>query len=185
MLEEKIVEHCSPTLASLKTGNLFTFNFSDKKYLEDMKGLNRKELAMKDLYMVVLKRTETSALVYFFRYSRLEKDLNRRGVPELLKKCGYESTDIPYALSKLRERVKEAPEFPHEIGLFLGYPIGDVYGFIKNKGKNSKCTGCWKVYCDQCEAEKKFRQFEKCSEIYKKLFQNGRPLNKLAVARKI
>ena len=40
--------------------------------------------------------------------------------------------------------------FPHEIGLFLGYPFEDVMGFIENKGENYLCSGCWKVYsCEQ------------------------------------
>jgi hypothetical protein len=37
-------------------------------------------------------------------------------------------------------------EFPHEIGLFLGYPPGDVKSFIENDGKNYACRTHWKVY---------------------------------------
>jgi hypothetical protein len=37
-------------------------------------------------------------------------------------------------------------EFPHEIGLFLGYPPEDVKSFIENDGKNYACRTHWKVY---------------------------------------
>jgi hypothetical protein len=37
-------------------------------------------------------------------------------------------------------------EFPHEIGLFLGYPPEDVAAFIANDGKNYACRTHWKVY---------------------------------------
>ena len=69
-----------------------------------------------------------------------------------IKKYGYESTDPAYALERLRSRLAQREDFPHEIGLFLGYPLGDVIGFIKNAGQNCKCVGCWKVYCNECEA---------------------------------
>ena len=41
--------------------------------------------------------------------------------------------------------------FPHEIGVFLGYPLDDVKGFIKNEGKKYLMIGYWKVYSDLAE----------------------------------
>ena len=73
-------------------------------------------------------------------------------------------------------------KFPHEIGLFLGYPLGDVIGFIENAGKNSKCAGCWKVYCNECETMKLFEKFKKCTRIYTKLWRQGTSVEKLTVA---
>ena len=46
-------------------------------------------------------------------------------------------------------------KFPHEIGIFLGYPLADVAGFIRNKGRNCKCIGTWKVYGDAFEKDSK------------------------------
>lgn len=37
-------------------------------------------------------------------------------------------------------------DFPHEMGILLGYPVEDVEGFIINNGKNELYTGYWKVY---------------------------------------
>lgn len=70
-------------------------------------------------------------------------------------------------------------DFPHEIGVFLGYPLKDVVGFIQNKGKNCKCCGCWKVYSDECEARKKFARYEKCKTIYMSMFQRGKSVLQL------
>ena len=36
--------------------------------------------------------------------------------------------------------------FPHEIGVFLGYPPEDVKAFIKQNGKGAVLCGYWKVY---------------------------------------
>ena len=41
----------------------------------------------------------------------------------------------------------------------LGYPAEDVQGFIENETKECKCVGCWKVYGDVEQAQKKFEQY--------------------------
>lgn len=107
---------------------------------------------------------------------------NIPGVAELLKKCGYESTDADYALRHLRGRLENNEDFPHEIGLFLGYPLGDVIGFVKNEGRNSLCCGCWKVYCNECEALQTFQKFKKCTEVYTHLWNQGKSVLQLTVA---
>ena len=70
---------------------------------------------------------------------------------------------------------------PHEVGLFLGYPLADVVGFIENEGKNCKCAGCWKVYGNEAAARRRFAQFKACRYIYAYQFQNGRTLSQLTV----
>ena len=49
-------------------------------------------------------------------------------------------------------------DFPHEVGLFLGYPPGDVEGFRLNHGRNFKLCGLWKVYCDMEQATARFQR---------------------------
>ena len=89
-------------------------------------------------------------------------------VRQILKKLGY----INYNLDSLLEvfqmkyiRYMEGrEEFPHEMGLFLGYPIEDVIGYLKNDGKNSLFTGYWKVYDNMQEKIKLFQKFEQAKE---------------------
>ena len=86
------------------------------------------------------------------------------------------------ALDWLRQRLAAGQGFPHEIGLFLGYPVGDVAGFIRNRGKNCRCVGCWKVYCNECEARRTFARLKKCTQVYTRLWQQGRTVPQLTVA---
>ena len=125
---------------------------------------------------------ENTALVYVCRKAKLQEDLQKRGVAQFLSGYGYERNDVDYALERLASRLDEGEDFPHEIGIFLSYPLGDVIGFIENAGKNSKCTGCWKVYCNECEAIKLFARFRKCKDIYQKLWNQGRTVRQLTVA---
>ena len=182
VLEKYIIDLCSPTLASLKTASLINCYFINEKQLEkDMAELNLL-LNGKGIKIQTLRKSKKSVLIYVYRIDMLAKDLMKPGVKEVLTYYGYDSTEPEKAIEKLKMRLSETTEFPHEIGLFLGYPVGDVVGFIKNKGKNFKCCGCWKVYCDQCEAERRFELFNKCTRIYMKQWKAGKSVLKLTVA---
>ena len=76
----------------------------------------------------------------------------------------------------------ESGEFPHEVGLFLGYPPEDVKGFIDHRANGFKCAGLWKVYGDEKKARSLFEKYRKCTEIYCALWQSGLKLEQLAVA---
>ncbi len=181
MLEKYLIEHCSPTLASLKTANLVNVPFdSDKSLASSVERINA-ELQGTGVCLLVLKACSGYALVYAVRKSKLAIDLQKSGVGEFLRQYGYGSLDVDSCIDRLKSRLMYTENFPHEIGIFLGYPLDDVKGFIDNAGQNSKCTGCWKVYCNECEAIKTFAKFNKCKEIYTKLWLGGRSITKLTV----
>lgn len=116
------------------------------------------------------------------RLSQLKRDLACPGAEELLRSCGYEHENTEDILRQLRRRVCTCESFPHEIGLFLGYPLTDVLGFIQDGGKNSKCTGYWQVYGDEQDAQRRFKSYRKCSEVYIRLWNLGRSVQQLTVA---
>ena len=122
------------------------------------------------------------ALIYVYRKQKLEKDLADAGVEKLLRWHGYKGENLSDYLEHLKERITESESFPHEVGVFLGYPLHDVIGFIEHKGKNYKCYGLWKVYDNEKETVKLFHKFKKCTEIYQKVFETGRTITQMTVA---
>ena len=96
--------------------------------------------------------------------------------------CEYMSESEKELVERLKERIRQLEDFPHEIGLFLSYPIEDVLGFIENRGKNYILNGYWKVYGNEEEARKSFFKYRKCTDIYHKLFMGGTPIEKLVRA---
>jgi hypothetical protein len=54
-------------------------------------------------------------------------------------------------------------DFPHEIGIFLNYPLEDVKGFITSPNSGVKCVGYWKVYEDEEAKKKTFELYDKCT----------------------
>lgn len=182
MLEHQLIMHCSPTLAGIKTANLFNYTFTliDDLMLQ-VNALNKK-LSSKGIHIEVLRIQDSRALILTYRPKNMTVDLSKDGVSDFLKRYGYTFTSAEYALQKLKKRLSRQCDFPHEIGLFLGYPLEDVIGFIKNKGKNCKCTGCWKVYGNKHRTLKLFEQYKKCTDIYSKLFADGYSIMQLIVA---
>ena len=115
LIEKCLVEHCSATLASMKSANLFNMTFADDTDVEDQIEFWNQCMKEKGIRLYILQRQEKRVLVYVYRKKQLEVSLNRPGVAKFLKKYGYESTEIKYALSRLKSRIGENNEFPHEI----------------------------------------------------------------------
>lgn len=180
-LENYIVEHCAPTLASLKTGTLFCVDTAETAELLRQIALWDTGLGDRGVSTTLLRQRGLRALVYMYRRSQLERDLAEKGTAEFLRGLGYASTEPEPALEHLKERLGASEAFPHEIGVFLGYPLCDVLGYITNRGRNSKLTGCWQVYGDAAEAARQFARFRKCRYLYARLWSEGKTVRQLTV----
>ena len=182
MLDTYLIQYSAPTLASLKTASLFSYKFTSPQALKGEVSTWNEKLAPKGVNIRILRQGESRALIYVYRRAKLQADLNREENLRLLQDFGYKNGDINYALARLRQRLKKTEDFPHEIGLFLGYPLCDVVGFIKNKGKDFKCSGCWKVYGDPEETQALFSQYRRCRDCYLAMYQQGKTILQLTVA---
>ncbi len=182
MSEEVIVKYCSPTLAGIKTGSLFCCSYDNKSELFDFLRELNYNLGCKGIRFLPMRLKNKKALIYVFRPLRLISELKNKEAEKLLSERGYHTDNCNLCLNRLRKRLGEGEEFPHEIGLFLGYPVEDVKGFIENKAACAKCVGCWKVYGDEENARKQFERFKKCTSVYQRQYEIGRPLNRLTVA---
>ncbi|HPZ00256.1 MAG TPA: DUF3793 family protein [Clostridiales bacterium] len=182
MSEELLVQHCSPTLAGMKTGSLFSLQFDDDTELRNCIRCWNHLLGKKGLRVLPLRTRHHRALIYVYRPSKLSADLQQTEACKLLEERGYSTENPSCCLAQLRRHLEKDADFPHEIGLFLGYPPEDVDGFIRNQAEGCKCVGCWKVYGNEAEAEKTFAKFKKCTAVYCAQFQKGKSIERLTVA---
>ncbi|XVG96358.1 DUF3793 family protein [Eubacteriales bacterium KG127] len=184
MSEYQIVKHCAPTLAGLKAGNLIRVSYTSLTQLNNqVKHLNSK-INPKGIYITKLFASDKDAWLYTFRPGNLNTIMKDQIALNFLSSFGYDTSSIGTLLNSLRLRLSKYDEkdnFPHEIGIFLGYPVNDVISFYNNKGKNYLLSGPWKVYHDVCSAKCIFEKHRKCTEIYCERYQAGIKLEKLAV----
>ncbi len=175
--------YCAPTLAGLKTGGLFRVQRCACMIDVNVQAsFWDRELSPHGVRLNVLNNDQAGALVYAYRPAKLEQDLSSTEVRTFLSGCGYDQLDSAQAaLVTLARRIRARKGFPHEIGLFLSYPLEDVLGFIEHNGRNFTLCGCWKVYGDACYAAGCFARYKKCSEVYLRLFDMGRSVKQLTI----
>lgn len=182
MSDEVVIRHCSPTLAGLKTGSLFSCRYdSEDELRRDIRAMNR-VLVPKGLRVLSLRCKQGSALIYLYRPSRLGRDLTAPVAAHLLEDRGYPWGDPDLCVVKLIQQLRSQEEFPHEIGLFLGYPPVDVEGLIDHGVKDFKCVGDWKVYGDEEQARQTFARYRACTECYHAQWCSGKSVEQLTVA---
>lgn len=180
MSEETVVRLCAPTLAGMKTASLFAQEYASRQQVQgEVRQLNR-VLVPRGLRVMPLHYGRRRALIYLYRPGRLRQDLRKEQAEAILRSRGYDPEKPEQCIRRLRLRLGAEGEFPHEIGLFLGYPPEDVAGFIGHG--TCKCVGCWKVYGDEESAKKTFRQYKACTEVYCNRMRMGATLRELIVA---
>ena len=180
MIKKALVEYCAPTLAGIKTGSIFSVRIDRIRVNDEIRKLN-KILVGKGLRLVPIRSKEDSTLIYLYRPDRLARDLNDPGAEEILREKGYPCGNSNCCLVELVKHLKNDVSFPHEIGLFLGYPPSDVKKFMEDPCKGVKCVGCWKVYSNECEAQRTFDKYKQCTAIYNRENECGKPLEALIV----
>ncbi len=182
MSEEMILKHCAPTLARIKTANLFSCYFNSSEELKETLRKYNNQFVKKGLRILPLSYKEGRALIYIYRPQLLIQDLQHSYARSLLRSLGYSPNSVQLSVVKLISRLKETEGFPHEIGLFLGYPPEDVKGFIERGSRGYKCSGYWKVYSDEVRARKLFEKYRHCTSVYRSKWSEGRSLEKLTVS---
>ena len=181
MGDQLLISLCSPTLAGLKTGNLFTVDIDDRdSFNKEVRDFNYR-FAKKGLRMIPVKYYEKRVLIYVYRPDFLKRDFANKEVCKVLKEKGYSYSNADLCVAELAKHLRQDSKFPHEIGLFLGYPVTDVLGFMKSPDEGVKYTGFWKVYGDTKSALETFDKYKKVTEIYSTAHRNGVSLEQLTV----
>lgn len=169
-IETQIAFHCAPLIAGLKLSNLLMLRNED---LDKARNL----LKQAGISYFVVAVTNGTAAVLLFDRQCLENYLQKDKVWQIFQDMGYTSHAMGKILYAFRQRYEgyllRNQEFPHEMGLLLGYPIEDVKGFIRNGGENCLYIGYWKVYENLAEKMALFRQYEKARDMLMGLLSNG------------
>ena len=180
LFEKALVYHASPTLSGLKPANLLSLSKEDFPNLPDLLSEYTAQLKRKGIAFFFFFDCNQRWLLLVFRPQMLQVQLSRPSVQALLTEEGYpNSSNVQIMLSHLRQRLASQNNFPHEIGIFLGYPLADVLGFRKYKGECCKLCGYWKVYGDVEQAKQCFARFDRCRSVLFSHLLAGSTLNDL------
>ena len=162
-LEWAIARHGAPVLSGLKVASLLTVRPSDFEDL--MASLDElcQLLTPHELRILDLAIGPERILLYIYRPEWLERLLSLAEHRRFLADCGYaRDAGCADCLAQLFERMRNGrgEDYPHELGLFLGYPLEDVRGFMLDRGRCPLYTGLWHVYSEVERARQRFADFE-------------------------
>lgn len=169
-VETRLALQCAPVITGIKLSNLLTITHEDEELLDEI---------LKDIQIqyYCLQRQEKKTIYLLYRASELVVYLQEDKVQNVLRQMGYKDLSIMGILALLQNRyvsyMKYRKEFPHELGILLGYPIEDVEGFINNKGENYLYAGYWKVYAEVEAKKALFDAYESAKEGLLLLLSKG------------
>ncbi|MBO4347999.1 MAG: DUF3793 family protein [Candidatus Methanomethylophilaceae archaeon] len=176
-LEERIVRHCAPTLAGIKCGSMFRMCDASGDVLSGIRAVNRL-LQSSGVSVMILRSWTDAVLVYVYRPEMLSDVISDMRVREFLGDFGYSGNNYVAYLQHLGSRYS-GDAMPHEVGVFLGYPLDDVIGFISDRSECT-CSGCWKCYSDPVKAECTFRRCRECTCKCIEMYNSGATLDVMA-----
>lgn len=160
--EMRLAFHSAPSMLGIKPSCLFSLDKNSMDVTENVSRFNRKA-AGKNLKITVLCECRKRQLLLVYNRELLEKHIFSPDVQSLFRRFGYgEDLSFDEYIDRLAHRISQNGNFPHEVGLFLGYPTEDVVGFIENKGERYLMCGYWKVYSDEDRAKRTFSNYNKC-----------------------
>lgn len=159
--EYTLAFHGAPSLAGIKPADLIAWG-SPQMCMDALLEDYRLQLSRCGIQLRLICSCRPRCLILVYRPERLTAQLACPQVRTLLAREGYPvDQGLEEMLDTLQLRLS-CDNFPHEIGLFLGYPPADVEGFRLYQGRDYKLCGCWKVYSDVEGARQCFRRYERC-----------------------
>ena len=173
--EKALAYHCAPSMLGIKAADMISWHGP----VEETRAmvahydrlLNRRGIRLRLLFSCPKR-----CLLLIYRQERLELQLALPQAQSMRRDAGYpERCTAEELLDHLSLRLQEQ-DFPHEVGLFLGYPPADVEGFCRYGGRACKFTGHWKVYDRVDEARECFRRFDRCRDAMCRRMEEGRSL---------
>ncbi len=126
----------------------------------------------------ILRICNSKARLFIYNQKQLSSLLFRKEIKEFLYEYGYNYNDVDDAISQLKDKFNQYC-FPHEVGVFLGYDLEDVKGFINNSSGAHILCGHWKVYSNPKEKAKLFERYKRCTKNICNRLENGQSLKEI------
>ena len=172
--EQTVIHCCAPVLCGIKPASIFslcrdTYGSGSEK-LNDWKSVFR----CRNIFIIPIQKKCGRMLVFVYDRCLLASVLADAAIRLYLTEKGYPVRNGFYAvLDELLFRLMRQAAFPHEIGLFLGYPLEDVIAFVQYRGAFFKHNGYWKVYGDTASALQTMKSYAVCRDYCMKLVVGG------------
>ena len=178
-LTAHLMLECSEVLAGVKPANLISLVNRTRPCGRNLYQLwqnHHDDLVARlgDLTFKVLQPRQGALLLLCYKHDQLERHLSHAGIRTLLHKAGYDAdASCEALLGELCRRIEKKNSFPHEIGLFIGYPAKDVAAFMGMVKLPFACQGPWKIYGNPVQSLDLAEQYRCCRRRMSAVLSSG------------
>ncbi|SKC80959.1 DUF3793 family protein [Maledivibacter halophilus] len=170
-----LVEILGPVLMGSKPAELLSFSKYEKDKFKKIQDIERHIGKCKRIEYKLFRYKNDSIKILFYNPRALDRSLKEYRNMKFLKSLGYPKEYdldeyIQFIVNKMVDGI-----IPHEIGVFLGYPLKDIIGFIGHPSlKLTKIRG-WRVYGDPRLSDKRLHEFLEAKSKIKRMLMLKRP----------
>ena len=112
MSDELLIRYGSPTLAGIKTGNMFSYPYESREEVTSALRRLNKILVPKGLRILPLRYTDKTVLLYLYRIDALRKDLSRQEAMDILRGIGYDCSNSDRCVCDLISKLQNSGNDP-------------------------------------------------------------------------
>ncbi len=156
-----LLEHLGPVIYGVKPAEILSYRNFDCERCQKICRIEEAFDNAKNIKYRKIKQINNEIKIFFYNPNALEKHLLQPMSAVCLKKFHYPvHRDMERQIDELVRRIERVQqgECPHEIGVFLGYPIKDVLGYLGWSSKELTKVRCWRVYGDETESDQLYEQ---------------------------
>lgn len=163
---EFLVEILAPVVLGVKPAELLNVEMNNDSEWEEFKAIFLKNSALR---IKEIRELNGRLQVLFYQRDILNAVLTERPILNFLLSLNYPSKYVlEDYLNWLKGKIISV-KFPHEIGVFLGYPLKDVVGFMGLLPLPYQRTLGWKIYGDEKRSLDIYRRHSQARDMMKTL----------------
>jgi hypothetical protein len=156
--------HVAPTIWSDKPSSTMTLGKNERDLRDLWEKYKHSFRRAYGLEYYELRKNSESTTILFYDKERLCQTIYDEENMAYLRDFNYNAhMKLEEVLGILKNRIRYT--CPHEMGIFLGFPLEDVREFTENPQRPCVMCGYWKVYHNTEKASERFKCYDKAKSI--------------------
>ncbi|MBZ4655301.1 MAG: hypothetical protein JG781_2660 [Peptococcaceae bacterium] len=128
---------------------------------------------LKDVSFLEVRNLGRMQQVFFYHGKALAEVLKQKATLNFLQSLGYpQEFELDRYVQHLIKKIRLETEFPHEVGIFLGYPLKDVMGFMGYARLPLAGKKGWRYYGNPLYSQRVYAAYEEARERFREVLHS-------------
>ena len=177
-----LIETLGPVILGAKPSEILSFPLKEAENIMKLEAIQSTFNQSSKILYKQISNHNNCVKILFYHPIILENTLKDPKNLKLLQHIGYNAEyELENYLESLMEKIAQG-NIPDEIGIFLGYPLKDVLGFIGHPSlKLTKING-WRVYGDARLSDRRYNEILRTKNEIRNMLKSNTPKDILQAA---